>query len=169
MSNIRFAAMPHTDAEALWNGATDAYGRLPETTVSDGPGNPCRHCLRNINAGDELLVFAYRPFPALQPYAETGPVFLHKVPCQRYAAEEVLPPVLSGTRDFIVRGYNDSNRIVYGTGAVTATGDIPAYAETLLERPEIAYVHVRSARNNCYQCRIDKQKAPVHGEPGAFI
>jgi hypothetical protein len=123
--------------------------------VSDGPGHPCRHCLKNIDAGEELLVFAYRPFPELQPYAETGPVFLHKEPCERYAAEEVLPPVLTSP-DFIVRGYNADNRIVYGTGAVTLTPDIRSYATQLLERPEIAYVHVRSARNNCYQCRIDR-------------
>ena len=25
-----------------------------------------------------------------------------------------------------------------------------------LARPDIAYVHMRSARNNCYQCRIDR-------------
>ena len=28
-------------------------------------------------------------------------------------------------------------------------------AEDLLQRADIAYVHVRSARNNCFQCRID--------------
>lgn len=72
MTAIRFVAMPTTDAEYLWNGGRDAYDRLPETMVSDGPGHPCRHCLQNIDAGEELLVFAYRPFPELQPYAETG-------------------------------------------------------------------------------------------------
>lgn len=168
MSNIRYAAMPSTDAEAIWQGEPDAYGLQPETMISDGPGHPCRHCLANIEAGEPLLVFAYRPFPAPQPYAETGPIFLHRTPCRRYVAEEVMPPVLSGSRDFIVRGYGDNDRIVYGTGAVTASSDISAYAATLLERPDIAYVHVRSARNNCYQCRIDTQKAPTP-EIGAFI
>jgi hypothetical protein len=168
MTDIRFSAMPTADAENLWNGGSDAYGFPPETMVSDGPGHPCRHCLKNIDASEELLVFAYRPFPELQPYAETGPVFLHKERCERYAAEEVLPPVLTSP-DFIVRGYNAENRIVYGTGAVTPTPDIRAYAADLLERPEIAYVHVRSARNNCFQCRIDKEKAPAISETGAFI
>ncbi|NLS03443.1 DUF1203 domain-containing protein [Rhizobium sp. P32RR-XVIII] len=168
MTDIRFSAMPTADAENLWSGGTDAYGFPPETMVSDGPGHPCRHCLRNIDAGEELLVFAYRPFPELQPYAETGPVFLHKERCERYAAEEVLPPVLTSP-DFIVRGYNAENRIVYGTGAVTLTPDIRAYAAKLLDRPEIAYVHVRSARNNCFQCRIDKEKAPAFSETGALI
>jgi hypothetical protein len=156
MSNIRFSAMPTADAQALWNGDADAYGRLPETMISDGSGNPCRHCLQNIDAGEPLLVFAYRPFPDLQPYAETGPIFLHKTPCRRHVAEEIVPPVIASSKDFIVRGYGENDRIVYGTGAVTLTSDIPAYAAKLLDRPDIAYVHVRSARNNCYQCRIDR-------------
>jgi len=75
--------------------------------------------------------------------------------------------VLASSRDFIVRGYGENDRIVYGTGAVTPTGDIAAYAASLLERPDIAYIHVRSARNNCYQCRIDKVEVPAHADAGA--
>jgi len=102
----------------------------------------------------------------MQPYAETGPIFLHKRRCARYAAEEIAPPALSSS-DYIVRGYGENNRIVYGTGAVTPTHEIAAYAGGLLARGDIAYVHVRSARNNCFQCRIEK--APDHKESGAFI
>jgi hypothetical protein len=153
--SILFQAMPTTDAEHLRNGGADAYGRQPETQTSDGPGYPCRHCLKNIDAGEELLVLAYRPFPDLQPYAETGPVFLHRQACARYAAQEIPPPVLSSP-DYIVRGYGANDRIVYGSGAVTPTDSIAARASELLARDDIAYVHVRSARNNCYQCRIDR-------------
>jgi hypothetical protein len=151
---IRFEAMPTADAEAVWNGGLDAYGFPAETRISDGPGHPCRHCLGNIDAGETVLVLAYRPFPDLQPYAETGPIFLHAEPCRRYRAEEIQPPVLETSRDYILRGYGADDRIVYGTGAVTLKEDVRAYAEDLLARDEIAYVHVRSARNNCYQCRI---------------
>jgi hypothetical protein len=151
---IRFQAIPTTDAEALWAGGHDAYGLPTETRTSDGPGHPCRHCLRNIDAGETVLVLAYRPFPNVQAYAETGPIFLHARPCRRYEAEEVPPPVLETSPDYILRGCDTDDRIVYGTGAVTAKADLRAYAENLLARKDIAYVHVRSARNNCYQCRI---------------
>jgi hypothetical protein len=153
--SIIFQAMPAQDAADLWAGGADAYGREPETMISDGPGYPCRHCLDNIQAGQELLVLAYRPFPELQPYAETGPIFLHKKPCSRYLAAEVMPPVLSSP-DYIVRGYGYNDRIVYGSGAVTPIETIPLRAQELLSRDDIAYLHVRSARNNCYQCRIDR-------------
>jgi hypothetical protein len=149
-----FNAIPGDHAEHLWNGGSDSYGHQPETMISDGPGYPCRHCLRNIDAGESLFVLAYRPFPTTQPYAETGPIFLHKTPCPRFIAEEVLPPILVSP-DYIVRGYAEDNRIVYGTGVVTPTSEIMRRAEDLLQRADIAYVHVRSARNNCFQCRID--------------
>lgn len=165
---VAFTAMPTTDAHHLWAGGSDAYGHIPEVQVSTGAGYPCRHCLRNIDEGEELLVLAYRPFPELQPYAETGPIFLHKTPCRRYAAEEILPPILSSP-DYILRGYGSDNRIVYGSGAVTPTDHITARAEELLSRPDIAYVHVRSARNNCFQCRIDKPEAPVFSNTALAI
>lgn len=156
MTDILFRAMPTEDADALWNGAMDAYGLPPETMTSRGPGYPCRHCLGNIDEGEELLVFAYRPFPDLQPYAETGPVFLHAQRCGRYEAQAIQPSVLQSSKDYILRGYSEDNRIVYGTGAVIPTGDLVTYANGLLVRDDIAYIHVRSARNNCYQCRIDR-------------
>ena len=31
---------------------------------------------------------------------------------------------------------------------------VEAYAEEVLARPEVAYIDVRSARNNCFQTRI---------------
>ncbi|MFB9952222.1 DUF1203 domain-containing protein [Rhizobium puerariae] len=165
---IAFTAMPAETAAHLWNGGADAYGRPPETTVSDGPGHPCRHCLRNIGAGEEMFILAYRPFPKLQPYAETGPIFLHRQPCERYRATEILPPILSSP-DYIVRGYGHDDRIVYGSGAVTPTEKIASRAGELLARDEIAYVHVRSARNNCYQCRIDKGDEAAFADAGLAI
>lgn len=155
MTAVAFIAMPTADADHLRGGGNDAYGKSPETAVSDGPGHPCRHCLANIDAGEKYLVLAYRPFPTLQPYAETGPIFLHADKCPRYEASEVMPPMLESP-DYIVRGYGENDRIVYGSGAVTPTVAIATRAEELLQRDDIAYLHVRSARNNCYQCRIER-------------
>lgn len=152
---IQFVPMPTDSATALWSGAPDDYGMKPERRISDGDGVPCRHCLRDVEAGEAYLILAYRPFPNLQPYAETGPIFLHAEPCVGHQPSAELPAILSSS-DYIVRGYDSADRIVYGTGAVTPTQDIAERAENLLSRSEIAYAHVRSARNNCYQCRIER-------------
>jgi hypothetical protein len=156
MTPLRFVALDTTTVAALQAGGPDANGQAPERAVSDGDGNPCRHCLQNIGVGEPMLILAYRPFPAPQPYAEQGPIFLHAEACPRYAGKTALPPIFEGVPDVIVRGYGRDDRIVYGTGRVVAMAEVPARAAELLARDDIAYLHVRSARNNCYQCRIER-------------
>jgi hypothetical protein len=110
---IRFVPLPTEAVRAVQAGGADANGQVPERRVSDG-GNPCRHCLKMIPAGAGMLVLAWRPFPALQPYAECGPIFLCADPCEAGGGED-LPEILASP-DYIVRGYGTDDRIVYGTG-----------------------------------------------------
>ena len=151
---MRYVAIPTPVVRAYQAGGPDANGQQPERKVAEGGGNPCRHCLRMIPEGAGMLVLAHRPFPAPQPYAEIGPIFLCADPCQS-GAGEVLPEMLASP-DYIVRGYGADDRIVYGSGGVVATEAIPARAGELLADARVAYVHVRSARNNCYQVRIER-------------
>lgn len=100
-----------------------------------------------------MLILAYRPFDALQPYAETGPIFLCADTCQPWPGTG-LPPVLTSSRVYLLKGYTAEERIRYGTGKIVDKNDIATYAAGLLERPEISFVDMRSARNNCFQARI---------------
>jgi hypothetical protein len=155
MLTPRFLALSTAAVHAVQAGGPDANGQPPERHVSDGDGNPCRHCLTEIAVGEPMLVLAWRPFPAPQPYAELGPIFLHARACSRWEGQGVPTMFLAWDR-LLVRGYGRDNRIVYGTGQVVATAELAAVAGMLLERPEIAYLHARSVRNNCYQCRIER-------------
>lgn len=150
----RFVPIPTEVVRAYRAQGFDSYGLLPERRVSDGGGNPCRHCLRMIPEGAGMLVLAHRPFGALQPYAETGPIFLCADGCEAGGGAEV--PEILASSDYIVRGYGADERIVYGTGGVVPTGMIVARAEELLGMPAVAFVHVRSARNNCFQVRVER-------------
>lgn len=151
---VRFTPIPTDIVRAYQAGGQDANGQSPELHISDGDGIQCRHCLRMTPKGAGYLVLAHRPFPVPQPYAELGPIFLCAVACVAGGGEK-LPEVLNSP-DFIVRGYSAADRIIYGTGGVIATDRIVDRAETLLADPAVAYVHVRSARNNCFQVRIDR-------------
>ena len=139
--------------EAVRSGSPDAHGQPAERTTSDGRGNPCRFCLRDVPEGAAMLILAARPFPKPQPYAETGPIFLCADPCRPWQGEG-LPPILRTSPDYLLKGYGRDDRIVYGTGRIVAADGIEAHAAALMERPEIAYIDVRSARNNCFQMRI---------------
>lgn len=151
---MRFVAIPTDVVRAYQAGGPDANGQVPERKLSDGGVTPCRHCLKLIPKGAEMLVLAHRPFPALQPYAEVGPIFFCAEPCAVGSGEAV--PEMLASPEYIVRGYGPDDRIVYGTGGVVVTEAIPARAAELLADRRVAYVHVRSARNNCFQCRIDR-------------
>ncbi len=151
---IRFTPIPTDLVRAYQAGGVDANGQVPEWAVSDGQANPCRHCLKMIPNGAVMLILAHRPFPAPQPYAELGPIFLCAIACEAGGGAGV--PQVMESPDYIMRGYGANDRIVYGTGAVVPTDTIMREAERRLADPHVAYLHVRSARNNCYQVRIDR-------------
>ena len=62
------------------------------------------------------------------------------------------------------RGYRHKNllfwlgpdRIVYGTGKIVAPAAMAEAAREMFGNARVAYIHVRSASNNCYQARIDR-------------
>lgn len=151
---LHFTPIPTETVRALQAGAPDANGQRPERHVSDGGGNPCRHCLQMIPAGAGMLILSHRPFTRLQPYAESGPIFLCADPCAPGGGPDL--PVMLASPDYILRGYSAEERIVYGTGAVVPTARIRAEAEARFVDPRVAFLHIRSARNNCFQCRIDR-------------
>ncbi|MDF1715582.1 MAG: DUF1203 domain-containing protein [Antarcticimicrobium sp.] len=137
-------------------GGPDVYGAPAEPSVAEGTANPCRHCLRHIPEGAPMLILAARPFPAPQPYAETGPIFLCGEDCGPWHGEGV-PEILTTAPDYLLKGYGADDRIVYGSGKVVPVDQLSAYAASLLEDRRIAYVDVRSSRNNCFQVRITER------------
>ena len=56
MSQLRFLPIATETVRALQAGGPDANGHTPERHVSDGNGNPCRHCLSEIAKGDGYLI-----------------------------------------------------------------------------------------------------------------
>lgn len=150
-----YTGMPQATADALRAGGPDAYGAPAEHSVSTGAGNPCRCCLEIIPEGAAMLICAHKPFTADQPYAETGPIFLCGEHCQ--AKGSSFPKVLDASPDYLLKAYSQDERIIYGTGQITPKGDVSTYAERLLERADVAFVDVRSARNNCWLARITRE------------
>jgi len=153
---LQFVALPTEKVVSLQNGSPDANGQRPERHVSDGDGMPCRHCLENIEAGEPYLILAYRPFPEPQPYAELGPIFLHAKACPRFVETAAIPPILTLSPHYLIRGYGIGDRIVYGSGKVVPREALAAEAAASFRDERIAYLHVRSSTNNCYQCRIER-------------
>ncbi len=148
--------IPLTDAEAAHyrSGGLDAHGLPPERVTADA-AVPCRHSLQMLPPGTAFLIVAHRPFRGLNPYTETGPIFLAAEDAPGAAITTELPGFLTSPA-YIVRGYSGDERIVYGTGAVTPTPDIRAVCARPLARDEVDFIHVRSATNNCFHVRVER-------------
>ena len=153
--SITFTALPTAPVRALQAGGTDAFGAAPERAISSGDGVPCRHCLKIVEKGKPYLIVAYRPFNSLHPYTETGSIFKCAEECER-AQDTAEIPATMYSPTYIVRGYGEDERILYGSGGVVPTNDVPARAAKLLEEEQVAFVHVRSSSNNCFTCRVDR-------------
>ena len=64
--------------------------------VADSPnGFPCRHCLRWARPGERVILFPYAAIPPGHPYSESGPIFVHAEPCERYARRANIRPTFA--------------------------------------------------------------------------
>lgn len=160
---VKFIPLGSEQAQHFRNAGLDANGQIPQEQISDGGGNPCRNCFRDIPKGEGMLVFALRPFVQAQPYAETGPVFLCKQQCSPYKADEQksdradfkLPEIFETRKEFLIRGYCKDNIIVEGSGRIVSKAALTQELMSSLTTTKIAYMHIRSATNNCFQCRVE--------------
>ena len=156
---IRFVALEQCAGEATGRTAvSDANGQPPERAISDGNGIPCRFTLAMIpKPASPTSSWRTARFLSPQPYAEVGPIFVHAEAASsaRRRNSDAIPAFLESPR-YIVRGYDATDRIVYGTGQIVATPEIPAAAIRLFKNEAVRYLHIRSATNNCYHCRIDR-------------
>ena len=132
MSHIHFIAMPTAEARYFQAGGCDAYGLAPERRTSDGDGVPCRHYTLSA------------PTPAAAPG-----LYLH-------GGGFVMRELLAKRKAHLIKGYGQDDRIVYGTGQIVVSAELETEAAKVLAREDVAYVHVRSAVNNCYTCRVER-------------
>jgi hypothetical protein len=154
--SIRIVALDSALVKRLQNGGLDANGHKPERHICEGGMMPCRHCLTDIKAGEPYLILAHRPFGSVQPYAEQGPIFLHAESCARHPDSADVPAMFLEREGYLIRGYGADDRIVYGTGKIVASAAMAETAQEMFGNARVAYIHVRSASNNCYQARIDR-------------
>jgi hypothetical protein len=123
------------------------------SVAADSPkGYPCRHCLRWAQPGERMILFPFATIPPGQPYSESGPIFVHAEPCKRYATTLRFPSEFRKGR--VLRAYNSQHQII---AAEVAKAEGPeAVIERFLQKPETAFVHVRSASHGCYTMEIER-------------
>ena len=116
---MKISGLSTVQAKRIWAGELDHHNLVPERKISNGEGNPCRHCLKFIEEGEPFFVLSHRPFDSLQPYAEQGPIFLHAKECPCYTStEETLPPVLADSTTYLMRAMTRMNGLFMVQGVL---------------------------------------------------
>ena len=151
-SNFRIVALA-TEVAATARRMTANAAPDHVMVVANSPnGFPCRHCLRYACPGERMILFPYTAIPAGHPFSESGPIFVHAEPCERYGATDEFPGDFREGR--VMRAYNSNYDMI---DAEVVNGSAPeAIIEKLLQKPETAFVDARSVTHGCYTFRIQR-------------
>jgi len=152
MSNgFRITPLPAEVADRVRRTMTDELGnRLSERRDEDR--HQCRSCLRLTEPNEPYVGLSYRPFPGPQPFAESGPVYLHLRPCQPYAQAGEWPAEFPRSRWCCAPTARTTRSPTRATWAAGGRGR----GRELLADPRNAYVHARNSTYGCFMFRVDR-------------
>ena len=150
-SSFRIVPLSTEIAEAARSAAMVGVADHVVVKADSPRGYPCRHCLRWAQPDERMILFPFAAVASGRPYAESGPIFVHEESCLRYEATDRFPPEFR--EDRAIRAYNSRHEMI---DAKVANGEPEAIIERFLQRPETAFVHVRSASHGCYTMEIER-------------
>jgi hypothetical protein len=154
----RFRCVPiPTETARRWRATgRDDAGQPCHRRIVDGPGFPCRHCLRLGAPGEAMLLGRYDlPHPQ-GVYWTPSPIFLHEADCPRFTAEDEIAPIVLANGIVSVRSYDAAEMCLYDLGAVREGHEVaPALAQALSD-PRTHYVNIHTARPGCLLTAVER-------------
>jgi hypothetical protein len=151
-SKLRILPLPTDIAEKARHTAESGAVDHAVIKVDSPTGYPCRHCLHWAKLGEQVVLFPYASIPPGHPYSETGPIFVHAEPCERYSATGEYPADFRNGRVF--RAYNADYDMI---DAEVVNGDNPeAVIEKMFQNPKTEFVDARSVTRGCFTFRIQR-------------
>ena len=154
MPPYRIIAIPDAiAADVRATGTSPFAGHPTHAEIAKGHG-PCRLCLGTFAVGVERrILFTYDPFAGTEPLPLPGPVFIHESACERYPEDAGFPEGLR-PRPLTLNAYGRGRRLV--AQEYVRDGETEAVLQSLLERPDVDYIHVRDTAAGCYDFRIER-------------
>ena len=147
MTTTNFALAPITTAEATELRHIDG----PRYIADSKPGYPCRHCLRDAEIGEELILVSYDPFDADSAYRSASPVFVHADECDPAPTEGPLPLQLT-CRQLSVRSFDAGAMMI--DAAVIDGSELAANIARFFDDPASDHIHVHNASRGCWATKV---------------
>ncbi len=156
MPRFRCTPIP-TETATRWRATgLDDRGLALHRRSVDGPGFPCRHCLRLGEVGEEMLLGSYNlPHPQ-GVYWTPSPIFLHARDCARFTAEDEIAPIVLANGIVSVRSYDAAELCLYDLGAVSEGREVAPILMRALADPRTRFINIHTARPGCLLTAVEK-------------
>jgi hypothetical protein len=123
--------------------------RGAKRVVADSsPGYPCRVSLADATVGEQLLLVPYEHHVTRSPYRAAGPIYVRRAAHAQVVLDEV-PEVLA-RRMLSLRAYDDDGMMAHAD--LVDGRELRPALEGLLDRRDVAYVHIHYAKPGCFAC-----------------
>ena len=156
MPSFRCIPIP-TETVARWRTTgRDDRGNALHRRVVDGPGFPCRHCLKLGEPGEDMLLGSYDlPHPR-GVYWTPSPIFFHARGCSRFDSIDQIAPTVLANGFVSVRSYDAEEMCLYDLGAVSEGANVAPILERALADPRTRYINIHTARPGCLLTAVEK-------------
>jgi hypothetical protein len=149
MTRFRCTPIPTGTARRWRETGRDDRNQPLHPRIVDGPGFPCRHCLRLGEPGEAMLLGSYAlPHPQ-GVYWTPSPIFLHADDCARFDAADEIAPIVLANGLVSVRAYDAAEMCLYDLGAVGEGAAVAPLLERALADPRTRFVNIHTARPGC--------------------
>ncbi|TYP99122.1 uncharacterized protein DUF1203 [Tenacibaculum adriaticum] len=116
-------------------------------------GFPCRVSLKDVEIGEEVILFPFHHHKTTSPYQASGPIFVRKNAKMANLGINEIPEMLF-KRSQSLRGYNENGMMIYAT---TAEGEnIRKEIEIIFSNEEASYIQIHNANPGCYNCQVNR-------------
>jgi hypothetical protein len=159
MTRFRCLPIPAETAARWRETGRDDRGNVLLRRVVDGPGFPCRHCLRLGQTGEAMLLGSYDLPRPQGVYWTPSPIFLHAeaADCPRYLAEDAVAPIVLANGLVSVRAYDAEDLCLYDLGQVAEGAEVAAPLARALADPRTRHVNIHTARPGCLLTAVEKR------------
>ncbi|WP_207537390.1 DUF1203 domain-containing protein [Sabulicella rubraurantiaca] len=156
MTRFRCVPMDAPSARRFRATRRDDRGGTALSRVADGPGFPCRRCLRLARPGEEMLLLSWDLPRPLGPYWTPSPVFLHSQDCEPGATEDALPETVLANPLVSLRHYDAEGMCLYDLGLVLPGAEAEAPLRERLADPRVSFVNIHTARPGCWLAGVER-------------
>lgn len=153
MSDIEYRAIEPERLASMRARGADDFGNPWTLRVAEG-WEPLRCCLAKAGENERIALISYTPWTEASPWAEAGPVLVHFGLCGGYEDTGAYPEAFRHNKSMLNPFDHAGARAYAHITFVGPEDDHEAAVRRILEQPDVAYLHVRSATAGCFTFEV---------------